>query len=311
MRILCLLFPRLGIQLIRRRDPGALGRPVITLAGSGDEARVSGLSAEATAAGVEPGMLASVARGRCPSAMFLPDNAGECLDALERIASILRTRATPGVVVGGRDHVFVDLDGVTGRFGDEVAVAERLRELARGWSGLEVRAGVAGSRERALCAASKARRFVVIAADDAEAADVRSFSVAVDPELSANFEFGSAQPAGAVRARIGRLLGTLQPLLEGRGESFREIAIELTHGSGAAATVRLQLTNPLARTGEALVALSPRLPDGVLEGVSALRLCLGRLGPDVSVRPGGRASVVPRVMVAPVKPVQRRLLRAS
>ena len=311
MRVLCLLFPRLGIQLIRRREPTAAGRPLITLTGDGDEALVSGLSAEATAAGIAAGMLGNVARGRCPAGLFLPDNAGECLDALDRVASILRHRATPSVAIGGRDHLFVDLDGVSGRFGSESAVAEQLRELARSWSGLEVRAAVAGTREAALCAAGSARRFVAIAPDEAEDPSETTVAPPADAELSARFAFGAPQPAAAVRARIARLLGTLQPLLEGRGESFREVVIEFTHGSGAAATIRLQLPNPLARAGEALAALSPRLPDGVLEGVAAVRVSLGRLGPDVTVRPAGREATAPRALAAPVHPVQRRLLRAS
>jgi hypothetical protein len=55
MRVLCLLFPRLSIQLALQQRPGLAGRPVALIAGAGDSALVSAASTEAAARGWSPG----------------------------------------------------------------------------------------------------------------------------------------------------------------------------------------------------------------------------------------------------------------
>lgn len=309
MRLLCLFFPRLAIQLARRRDPGLAFRPLVTLFGDGDAALVSDASTEASNAGVAIGMLASVARGRCPAASFLPDNAGECLDVLERAAAILRLRATPTVAIAGRDHLFIDLAGTESRFASEAEAAARLASIVRGWTGCEVRAGVASSRPAALAAARQARRFATVAPP----ADVIEPPLPPlhDDALRAAFRWDAAPGPVAARARLVRMLTTLQSVLEARDQSFRDVALELGHDSGAAATVRFRSPAPLHRAVDALQLLGGRLPDEVLAGVTTLTVVFERLGPAVRIQPLRRECRTAPVLAAPVRPLQHRLLRAG
>ncbi len=311
MRILCLLLPRLGIQVARRRDPALVGHPVVVLAGDGETTLAAAASAEASACGVSAGTLASVARSRCPGAAFLPDNAGECLDVLEQAASILRLRATPNVAIGGRDHILVDLQGVEAMFADEATAASRLAGIAGNWIGYDIRAGVGSTREAAYSAARSARRFPVITGDSGEvqAADTPVGGAA--ERISGSFRAGGPMDPVMARARVLRILGGLQTVLDARGESFREVSLELTHISGAGATVRFRSSNPLHRAAEAIHVIGDGLPDGVLDGVTAVRVSLERLGPDVRVEPIRRESRSGSVVQAPVRPVQQRLLRAG
>ncbi|MEO9254559.1 MAG: hypothetical protein ABI305_03395 [Tepidiformaceae bacterium] len=310
MRLLCLLFPRLGVQLIRRRQPELCGRAVVTLAGEGDEALVSTASAEASAAGVVIGMLASAGRERILGASFLDDNANECLDLLEQASSILRLRATPTVAIAGREHLFVDLRGLESLFPDEMTAATRLAELVRSWTGCDVRAGVASTREAALDAAHQARRFPVV-----NGSGLTDDGIVVSPsvvtEVHASYTWSAPAEPVAVRARLVRMLGSLQTVLEGRHESFREVSLELRHASGAAGTVTLHPAMPLHRAGEVLQLLGGKVPDDVLTGIVGLELTLGRLGPDIRIEPVRRETRSAPVIESPIRPIQRRLLRAS
>lgn len=310
MRLLCLLFPRLGIQLVRRRQPELCGRAAVTVTGTGDEALVSGASAEASAAGVVVGMLASAGRERLHGASFLHDNANECLELLEQAASILRLRATPTVAIAGREHLFVDLQGLESLFPDEMTAATRLTELVHSWTGCDVRAGVANSRHAALEAAHHARRFPVVSESEPGDDGVVA-SPAAATEVHASYVWTSPAEPMAVRARLVRMLGSLQTLLEGRQESFREVALELRHASGAAGTVTLHPSMPLHRAGEVLQLLGGKVPDDVLTGIVGLELTLGRLGPDIRIEPVRRETRSAPVIESPIRPIQRRLLRAS
>ena len=310
MRLLCLVFPRLGIRVARRGHPELADRPVVTLFGEGDNALVSDVSAEASAVGVTVGMLASVARGRCPAAAFLPDNASECLDALEQAASILRLRATPLVAIAARDHLFLDLAGLDSSFADEGQAAARLAGLARTWTGFDVRAGVASTRQAALAAARTARRSPAVDSADENPAEL-PLSPARDDAVRASFAWESSPGPVAARTRLVRMLGALQVILDVRSESFRELSLQMKHSSGAAATVRLRTAAPLHRTADVLHLLRESLPDEVLTGVTSIELTLERLGPDVRIEPARHAPRVAAVIHAPVRPVQQRLLRAG
>ena len=160
MRVLALWLPRLPIHLALRNRPSLNGRPLVLLQGHGDEAVATTMSCEAARMGVLPGMSGGNARGRCPGAVFLADNAGACMDELERIAAIIRNRATTRVAMGGRDHLFVAVEDRGGR--DETAFARRVAGLVEAWAGHEVRVGVADTREAAVEAAHAARRAPAI-----------------------------------------------------------------------------------------------------------------------------------------------------
>ena len=93
MRVLCLLFQRLPIELALRARPALRGRPLALIAGHGGDALVTAATADLTARGIIPGMPAIEARERAPEARFAPDNAGACLDELERVSAIVRAKA--------------------------------------------------------------------------------------------------------------------------------------------------------------------------------------------------------------------------
>jgi hypothetical protein len=276
MRTLCLLFPRLGVQLARRENPGLTGRTVGLITGDGDTGLVSVLSVEATAAGVETGMTPGQARERCPAIVFVRDNAGACLGELERIASILHVRATTDVAIVSRDAVAIGLSGLGDRFSDETAAANGLAQLARSWSGLDVRAGVGSTVEAALAAARTARRYPVICPGDGPGEPLP----VMQGELSGSVRL---QP-GQEWARAGALLDRLAMGLHVYGLSFREALIEVERPSGCT-SLRVRSDAPLHTAAEALALVCGRAGAGALAGASALRLALMRLGPRVRVEP--------------------------
>lgn len=283
MRLLCLFFPRLALQTVLRDRPRLQDRPVVLLRGHGDEALVSAVSSAASGRYVLPGMTAGQAHQRCPGAIFLPDNAGECLDLLERVASVLRVRATPMVEIGGPDHLFLDLKGL---FGEEPLIAANLAALVRIWTGFEVRAGVAATRLAALEAARPARGLPAVLppggqAAEAPEAQLESFEAR---ELSGSVGLPDNCSELVFRAALADLFGRLQLLLEGRGESFRTIRLDIETADGARSLTR-RVVQALHRGADALDLLS-QLPDFAAHSSPCrIRVTLGRLGPDMRVRP--------------------------
>ncbi len=276
MRTLCLLFPRLGIQIARRENPGIRGRPAGLITGDGDTGLISVVSVEATAAGVETGMTPEQATERCPAIVFERDNAGACLGELERMASILHVKATTDVAIVSRDAVAIGLGGLGCQFADESAAANALAQLARSWTGLDVRAGVGSTVEAGLAAARTARRYPVICPEDGpgEALPVMPSEVSGSVRLQPGQEW----------ARAGALLDRLTMGLQVYGLSFREVVIEVERPSGGA-SMRIRSDAPLHAGAEALALIRDRAGSGALAGASALRVSLRRVGPRVRVDP--------------------------
>lgn len=306
MRIACILFPRLGVQLARAAHPAA-PREVVLLAGDGDEALVSAASARASAAGISPGMLSAVARARCGRALFLADNAGDRIELLERIAMILQGRATNLVAIESSEHLLVDLAGMDGLFRDEQSAAVALLAFARTWSGLDVRVGVASSRAGALEAARSALHGPVVVPDDGAVAE--PLAPWRGEQVTATAAIPAGSDARAVRSRLARLLTNLEAVLAGRDESFRLVSVALS-GPGAPGTWTAVSRTPMHRASEALAVLSAKLPTEALESVRTLTVRLGRLGPATSIRPLAVAPAAPFAAV-PRRPKQIPLLRAS
>lgn len=306
MRLLCLYFPRLAVRLAVRQRPQLDGRAVVLIEGHGDQVLVSAASCEAVAAGIIPGITAGQARARASGAAFVPDNAGDCLAELERVAGVIRLRATPLVEIAARDHLVVDLSGLAGRFPDEGEAARRLAGLVQGWTGLEVRAAVASTRTEAFQAARAARRFpIVCPVVDAAGTPVSPYDE--HASLSAAETFPARTSDLAARARLVRLLTRLGTLLEARGQSFRELRLEFESGERnalLAARPPRPLNDPLL----ALDLLAAQVPEGGLDGVRGLRVTLLRLGPDVRTR-ACAASTRSRSQAEP--PVARALRQAS
>jgi stage V sporulation protein SpoVS len=306
MRVLALVFPRLGIQLARANHPEPAGRPFALLSGEGDAAMLSTVSVEATADGVEPGMTALQARQRCPGITLEADNARECIERLESITSILQTRATNSVAIVSRNAVAVSIDGTERQFGDESAAAHAILGVARSWSGLDVRAAVASTVDEAVCAASKARRFPVMCPDSG----IEQVTLPRYEPLSVSFDWEGPASATVASARLNRMLGSLQQLMSGYGASYRRITVEAEHGPYRWA-FGIRPSQPIHTSAEVAELLRGKLDDGRLEGLTSLRITLEGAGPAVLVAPWRAPTATLHQLAGPAVPLQHRLLRAS
>lgn len=305
MRILCLVLPRLAIQLARNASHDLTERPVALLDAA---SLVTAASVEATAAGIEIGMTADAARDRCPALATVPDNANDCLDLLERIASIIHTNATPNVAIASREHLVIDLAGLDGRFIDESAAAEGIAGLVRTRTGLEVRAAVGSTGGEALAAARRARRLPIVCATLPDAAFESPRARRGD--ISAVHAWQETPAPVAARARLVRMLAALETMLAGRGESFRELRVTL-HSSGGSVHVALPTPRPFHHANEALELLATALTTAAFEDVREIEVRLARLGPAVEVAPWRQPAPLARESSGPATPLQRALLRAS
>ncbi len=281
MRTLCLYLPRLATTLAVRQRPQADGLPVALLAGTGADALVSAVSSEAAASGLVPGMAAGEARCRRPNAAFLPDNAAASLDEIERLAGIVATYATPLVAAGGRDHLFVALDGLEARFGDEATAAARIATRVRAWAGSDVRAGVGGSRALALRAARCAHRYPLLDDQSAEPEAALPAFRAAPESLAASTKLSKTVAVEHLAGALAAFAQRTDILLADR--SFRRVEVEVTSTEGTF-TVRAVPLRPLHSAAEALALVAPRLAAAGIAGVRSVRLTLQALGPDVRVR---------------------------
>ncbi|MCC7365556.1 MAG: hypothetical protein IT303_14415 [Dehalococcoidia bacterium] len=288
MRVLCLLFPRLSIELTLRARPALAGRPFVLLAGHGADALVTATTAELTGRGLVPGMSAAEARSRAREALFAPDNAGPCLDELERVAVILRARTTPLVELGGRDHLFVDITRLASGPREEERLARRLAALASAWTSFAVRAGVASSRAAALEAARAARRGpqVYPALLDAQEPPIAPYRM---QQLTAAVTFEPGANELAIRAAIQRLARKLDLVLAARSASARHATIRLALENGETREQLLRLHEPAHRASCFLDAVT-RAASSV-QGLVTLEVALGGLGPDVRVAPSAASSL--------------------
>ena len=274
MRILCLFFPRLGVQLVHRANPGLSGRQVALLDGEGDDAVVIAASSP----DVPPGLAARQARRRSPRIRFVPDNAGACYDELDRLASIIHANATPLVAIGGRDHLFVDIRGLKSRFGDEPGIARGLAGMARTWSGLEVRAAVAGSRAEALAAARAARRGpLCMRSAGCGASPGPPVVRGRDAVLAAELTLSRAAGTGERRGAVLRALRRLAALGQGREEAPRAVAVRVDTPAGSS----WRTTRPGAPlvAEPALIEALESLVEDVLRDAAHLRIELRCLVP--------------------------------
>lgn len=298
MRVLCLLFPRLGVQLALRVRPALRDRGLVLLQGHGDDALVAGVTCDGAARGLLRGMTAAEARRRCPGAAFIADNAADCLDELERVAAILRTRATPLVAPGGRDHLFLDISKLANGERDEARLAQRLAGVAGAWSGCDVRAGVASSRREALEAAMTARRGAVVCppmpATEPAIAPFRAET------LSADVTFPGGANELAVRARAARLLRQLDVMLEARGQSYRSARVIVVTERGER-EVRVRPPSP-AHDASRLERQVIDAQGGDGSRVFSVHVELGGLGPSVRVTPSAASAAVGALRGLPVAP---------
>ena len=277
MRTVCLWFPRLAVQLATRQRPVIARRTIILIAGHGDDALVAETSCDAAVLGVLRGMSAGQARGRCPGAIFLPDNGGHCLEELERMATIIQKRATDPVAIGGRDHLLVQADPSVG----EAALAARLAALASAWSGLTVQAGVADTAAEALDAARASRGRPVVCPSRGASEPVIAFR----PErIKARSRVAAGSGELAARAALQRLVARAQTVLEGRGQSYRRAIITIENG-GERNEIRLAPHAPSHDAQDILALAARAVGPALLASAETIEVTLDQLGPDVRVRP--------------------------
>lgn len=274
MRVLCLFFPRLGIELALRSRPGFRSAAVALLQGAGDDAVVSAASCELAARGVMAGMTAGEARRRVPETRFLPDNANACLESLERAAAILRARATPFVEVGGREHLFLDITRLAHGPSEEARLAGRLAAFAGSWLQSLARAGVADTRADALEAARAARRGPQVVGTRLEhEAPLNSYPAGM-VRVAAICSDGSNELAVSALAR--RLARKLDLVLEARAATTRLLIVR-----AGAWRRSVWLPAPEERPSRQLAALLRELP--AVPGPLRIELEAAALGPLVRV----------------------------
>jgi len=151
-----LYFPRLGVDLARRKRPNLAGRPIVLIDGHGEDARVTARSAEAGVLGVLPAMSAGEARRAAPSAAFLPDNAADREAELERVATIVGALGAP--MFGLADHLdrlFIPCASAAAE--SEGILAERLAGVVLS----NARVGTGRSAHDAFDSARVSRRLVM------------------------------------------------------------------------------------------------------------------------------------------------------
>jgi DNA polymerase-4 len=145
MRVVCLLVPRLPVQVAQRCDPGLAQMPLIVGGRRWDEGAVLDCCVQAAATGVVPGMRLAQAEALCPDARFVPADEEAYNVAHEALGDSVR-HFTPTVETGELGLVYAEISGLKRRFDDEAELAHELMEEAITALGLDVRVGLAGSK---------------------------------------------------------------------------------------------------------------------------------------------------------------------
>jgi DNA polymerase-4 len=147
-----------------RRHPDLVGSPVI-VGGNGDpnEPRkvVTCASYEARAFGVHAGMPLRAAARRCPEATFLPSDSDAYDAASEEVMGLLRDLGYP-LEVWGWDEAYLGA-----RTEDPLALAERVRTVIAGATGLSCSVGISDNKQRAKVATGFAKPAGIFTLTDA------------------------------------------------------------------------------------------------------------------------------------------------
>jgi DNA polymerase-4 len=136
-------------------DPSLAGRPVI-VGGSGPRGVVAACTYEARMFGVHSAMPSSVARRRCPDAVFLDGRFHRYAEESSRLHAILSSY-TPLVEGISLDEAFLDVTGTAHLFGDGTAMGREIRTRVHHEMGLPCSVGVGRSKLMAKLASKAAK----------------------------------------------------------------------------------------------------------------------------------------------------------
>jgi DNA polymerase-4 len=143
------------VSVERRLDPSLRGVPVIVGSATGSAGVVAAASAEARAAGVQPGQSLGRARQLCPNAILRPGDFESYARFSEDVTSILLLSRR--VERPSTDEAYVDLTPDPPHLANPVAAAEGIKDDIQRRLGLDASLGLAASRLAARVASTGAK----------------------------------------------------------------------------------------------------------------------------------------------------------
>lgn len=143
------------VAVERVLDPSLIGKPVI-VGGLGNRGVVATASYEARKFGVHSAQPMSVARRRCPQAVYLRGNRDKYSEFSKRFFGILK-QFSPVVAGVSIDEAYLDMTGSERLFGPPKKAAEEIRRRTQGEVGIAVSIGIGPSKLVAKMASEEAK----------------------------------------------------------------------------------------------------------------------------------------------------------